>query len=308
MRRLGIPLALAALALLLAGCSGHKTKASRGGARPVQTHGQGQAVAPAQAGDRFRDDLSQSQSSRYRDSNDSIPGGSIPDISKLIEPIPRVEPRSLYGNKSPYSVLGNTYKVLPSARGYNERGIASFYGNKFHGYKTSSLETYDMYAFSAASPTLPLPSYVRVTNLENGKSVVVRVNDRGPFHANRLIDLSYAAAVKIGVWPKGTGLVEVRGIDPGRSTAELPPPPVVTSRHPGIYLQVGAFSDTDNANRLAQRLRQASLGAVQVSDADVNGRRLRRVRIGPLADVDRADAVSARIEGMGLPRPQVAVD
>jgi rare lipoprotein A len=205
-------------------------------------------------------------------------------------------------------VLGQTYNVLPSARDYDERGIASFYGNKFHGYKTSSLETYDMYAFSAASTTLPLPSYARVTNLENGKSVIVRVNDRGPFHQNRLIDLSYAAAVKIGIWPKGTGLVEVRGIDPGHPAPELPPPAVVTSGHPGIYLQVGAFSDADNAERLAQRLRQANLGAVQVMDADVNGRRVRRVRVGPLVDVDRADQVSARIEGMGLPRPQVAVD
>jgi len=232
----------------------------------------------------------------------------VPDVSKLIEPVPKIEPRSLYGNKSPYTVLGHTYNVLPSARDYDERGIASFYGNKFHGYKTSSLETYDMYGFSAASTTLPLPSYARVTNLENGKSVIVRVNDRGPFHQNRVIDLSYAAAVKIGIWPKGTGLVEVRGIDPGNPAQELPPPAVVTPQHPGIYLQVGAFSDADNAERLAQRLRQANLGDVQVMDADVNGRRVRRVRVGPLADVDRADQVSARIEGMGLPRPQVAVD
>ena len=136
----------------------------------------------------------------------------------------------------------------------------------------------------------------------------MRINDRGPFHQNRLIDLSYAAAVKIGIWPKGTGLVEVRGIDPGNPARELPPPTVVTTGHPGIYLQVGAFSDTDNAERLAQRLRQANVGAVQVMDAEVNGRRVRRVRVGPLADVDRADQVSARIEGMGLPRPQVAVD
>ncbi len=148
-----------------------------------------------------------------------------------------------------------------------------------------------------------------MTNLENGKSVVVRVNDRGPFHENRLIDLSYAAAVKIGIWPKGTGLVEVRGIDPGHPAPELPPPVVVTSGHPGIYLQVGAFADADNAERLAQRLRQASLGAVQVEPgAESMVASVRRVRVGPLVSVDRADQVSARIEGMGLPRPQVAVD
>jgi hypothetical protein len=128
--------------------------------------------------------------------SDSVPDGPPPDISNLPEPVPKVEPRSLYGNKSPYTVLGRTYRVLPSARGYDERGIASFYGNKFHGYKTSSLENYDMYKFTAASKTLPLPSYARVTNLQNGKSVIVRINDRGPFHEDRVIDLSYVAAVK----------------------------------------------------------------------------------------------------------------
>jgi len=289
--------------LLLAGCGGKRTRPSHVGGATAQQR----PSAGAEAAGGFRDDLSKSQGSRYRDGSDSVPG-DVPDVSKLAEPVPRVEPRSLYGNKSPYTVLGRSYRVLPSARGYDERGIASFYGNKFHGYKTSSLETYDMYAFSAASTTLPLPSYARVTNLENGKSVIVRVNDRGPFHQNRLIDLSYAAAVKIGIWPKGTGLVEVRGIDPGSPAQELPAPPAVTSGHPGIYLQVGAFSDADNAERLARRLRLADLGAVQVMEAEVNGRRVRRVRIGPLVDVDRADQVSARIEGMGLPRPQVAVD
>jgi rare lipoprotein A len=299
------PCAAAALAavLLLAACGSHRTKPSQGGGSRQDT---ARGQAPAGSSDRFHDDLSKPQGSRYRDGEDSVPPPL--DVSKLVEPVPRAEPRSLYGNKSPYIVRGQTYRVLPSARGYDERGIASFYGNKFHGYKTSSLETYDMYAFSAASTTLPLPSYARVTNLENGKSVIVRVNDRGPFHDNRLIDLSYAAAVKIGIWPKGTGLVEVRGIDPGQPLQELPPPTVVTNGHPGIYLQVGAFADADNADRLAQRLRRANLGAVQVSEAVINGQRVRRVRVGPLASVDRADQVTARIEGMGLPRPQVAVD
>ncbi|MET4569761.1 septal ring lytic transglycosylase RlpA family protein [Rhodanobacter soli] len=299
------PRAAAALAavLLLAACGSHRTKPSQGGGSRQAT---ARGHAPAGSSDRFHDDLSKPQGSRYRDGEDSVPPPL--DVSKLVEPVPKAEPRSLYGNKSPYTVRGQTYRVLPSARGYDERGIASFYGNKFHGYKTSSLETYDMYAFSAASTTLPLPSYARVTNLENGKSVIVRVNDRGPFHDNRLIDLSYAAAVKIGIWPKGTGLVEVRGIDPGQPLQELPPPTVVTNGHPGIYLQVGAFADADNADRLAQRLRRANLGAVQVSEAVINGQRVRRVRVGPLASVDRADQVTARIEGMGLPRPQVAVD
>ncbi|EIL98329.1 hypothetical protein RHOFW104T7_11695 [Rhodanobacter thiooxydans] len=300
MRAAGAAVLLLA-ALLLAGCGGHRTRPSHGGSRQDRAWGQ-----PADSRGGFYDDLSKPQGSRYRDGADSVPPPL--DVSKLVEPVPKVEPRSLYGNKSPYSVLGQTYRVLPSARGYDERGIASFYGNKFHGYKTSSLETYDMYTFSAASTTLPLPSYARVTNLENGKSVIVRVNDRGPFHQNRLIDLSYAAAVKIGIWPKGTGLVEVRGIDPSTPAQELPLPVAVPAGQPDIYLQVGAFADADNAERLARRLRQANLGAVQVSDATVNGRRMRRVRVGPLASVDRADQISARIENMGLPRPQVAVD
>lgn len=296
--------ALLVAGLLLAGCSGHKTKPT-----PRGTHSRTSSSSSSTQGrtsGHFRDDLSKPQSSRYRDGEDSVPPPL--DVSKLVEPVPKVEPRSLYGNKSPYTVRGHTYRVLPSARGYKQRGIASFYGNKFHGYKTSSLETYDMYAFSAASTTLPLPSYARVTNLETGKSVIVRVNDRGPFHDNRLIDLSYAAAVKIGVYPKGTGLVEVQGIDPSRSGRELPPVAVVPSAHPGIYLQVGAFSDRDNARRLAQRLREANLGAVQVSDALSNGQHVLRVRVGPLDGVDRADQISSRIEHMGLPRPQVAVD
>ena len=304
MRHVGAALWLL-LALLLAGCGASRTRASHG-------HGtyfpRGQVPAARDSAGGFRDDINRPQDSRYRDRSDSVPEGSPPDISKLAEPVPKPEPRSLYGNKSPYTVLARTYRVLPSARGYDERGIASFYGNKFHGYKTSSLENYDMYAFTAASKTLPLPSYARVTNLENGKSVIVRVNDRGPFHQNRVIDLSYVAAVKIGIWPKGTGLVEVRGIDPRQGPQELPPPAVVSAGHPGIYLQVGAFADAGNAERVAQRLRQAHFAPVQVIEAAVNGRRVSRVRVGPLTDVERADEVGARIEDMGLPRPQVAVD
>jgi rare lipoprotein A len=288
--------------VLLAACSGSR---SRPGS-PGTVHRGAPGTTSPPGGSGIRDDISRPQSSRYRDDNDSVPPPF--DVSKLPEPVPKAEPRSRYGNKSPYTVRGKTYRVLPTARGYDERGIASFYGNKFHGYKTSNLETYDMYAFTAASTTLPLPSYARVTNLDNGKSVIVRVNDRGPFHDNRLIDLSFAAAVKIGIWPKGTGLVEVRGIDPAHPAQELPAPAAVSGGHPGIYLQVGAFADLSNADRLARRLRAADLGAVQVIDSVVRGQRLRRVRVGPLGSVERADEVSRRIERMGLPQPQVAVD
>ena len=283
--------------VLASGCAGHRS-------RPVHT----KSINQASGRKVDRDDLQRSQADRYRENDDSVPD-QAPDISKLVEPTPKVEPRSLYGNRSPYTVRDQTYTVLPTARGYDVRGIASYYGNKFHGYKTSSLEPYDMYAFTAASKTLPLPSYARVTNLQNGKSVIVRVNDRGPFHPNRIIDLSYVAAVKLGIWPKGTGLVEVRGIDPSQGGVELPPPPVVSAgTQPGIYLQVGAFADAANAQRVAARLQQAKLAPVQVTAVEVNGRHVQRVRVGPLRDVAEADAVSARIVAMGLPRPRVAVD
>ncbi len=143
---------------------------------------------------------------------DSVPD-YVPDVAAIPEPEVKDEPRSRYGNRS-YTVLGKTYRVLDSGEGYAEEGVASFYGKKFHGRLTSNQEVYDMNAFSAAHRSLPLPSYVRVTNLDNGKSVVVRVNDRGPFHSGRVIDLSYAAAVKLDFIRKGTTRVEVRALQP----------------------------------------------------------------------------------------------
>ena len=303
----GLPLLAAVLAL--AACGGRHAARPR---PPAVDAGAGAAPHAAHRGwFHHGDDTSLPQDERYSDRSDSSPAGMPPSyIYTMPEPVPKAEPRSLYGNKSPYTVLGQTYRVLPTARGYDERGIASFYGNKFDGYKTSSLENYDMYKFTAASKVLPLPSYARVTNLSNGKSVIVRVNDRGPFHENRIIDLSYAAAVRIGIWPKGTGLVEVQGIDPSDPGAEPSPPAPVTSAggSPGIYLQVGAFSDPANAERVAARLRQANFASVQVEQVQVDGRTIRRVRVGPLDSVDRADEVTRRIENMGLPRPQVAVN
>ncbi len=147
------------------------------------------------------------------------------DVANLPEPVPHAEALSHYGNRSPYVVLGKSYTVLPNARGYVERGVASWYGTKFDGRATSNFESYDMYEFTAAHRTLPLPSYARVTNTDNGRSVIVRVNDRGPFHEGRLIDLSYAAAIKLGVTAHGTANVEVRGIDPGEP---LPPVPGIS--------------------------------------------------------------------------------
>jgi rare lipoprotein A len=160
---------------------------------------------------------------------DSVPD-EIVDVDAIPEPEVTNEPRSPVGNRKSYSVLGKKYEVLDNAQGYVETGVASYYGKKFHGRRTSNLEVYDMYTFSAAHKTLPLPSFARVTNLDNGKSVIVRVNDRGPFHAGRVIDLSYAAATKLGYVSKGTARVEVRALTPGdtapeyASAANNPPP------------------------------------------------------------------------------------
>ncbi|MBP3984243.1 septal ring lytic transglycosylase RlpA family protein [Pseudoxanthomonas helianthi] len=151
--------------------------------------------------------------------SDSTPD-HVPDLDCIAEPTVVDEAYSSIGNRSPYKVLGRSYKVLDSAKGYVERGTASYYGNKFHGRLTSNREVYDMYAYTAAHKTLPLPSFARVTNLDNGKSVVVRVNDRGPFHDGRVIDLSYAAAVKLGITARGTGNVEVRGLTAKEAAAQ----------------------------------------------------------------------------------------
>lgn len=296
--RVPLPLALLALAALtLTGCSSNpKRPAAREG-------GTG-------SGTSWRDNTGLSQSDRYHQRDDSTPDIAAVDFSRIPEPVPVAEPPSRYGNKSPYTVRGETYRVLPSAAGYDERGIASYYGSKFHGYKTSDFETYDMYKFSAASKVLPLPSFARVTNLQNGKSVIVRVNDRGPFVPNRIIDLSLAAAVRIGIWPRGTGLVEVQGIDPAHPDTEPASPAAVTvrtGRQPQLYVQVGAFADAGNAERLAARLRGLRLGTVRVVAASVNGRTLQRVQVGPLPDVDTVDRTTARLDALGLPHASVAI-
>jgi rare lipoprotein A len=294
----------AAILLLLAGCAATKPKPSSPSSAPSTSRS-----APRNADG--RPETSRPQSERYRDQHDGEAPGPKVDVSTLVEPTPKIEPPSRYGNKPVYEVLGTTYKLRSDSHGYVERGIASWYGNKFHGYMTSSLEPYDMYQFSAAHKTLPLPTYARVTNLENGKSVVVRINDRGPFHENRIIDLSYAAAVRIGVWPKGTGLVEVRAIDPAHPDGAPAPPPkavVAANASSRIFLQLGAFGDLANAERVAGTARRGGIDNVDIQSLDVNGHAIHRVRVGPLADVAAADALSPRIEKLGLGAPRVAIE
>ena len=166
-------------------------------------------------------------SSPTRPSQDSSPDHVPIDPWSVPEPRPRQEPKSRYGNPASYEVFGKRYHVLDSAKGYQERGLASWYGTKFHGRRTSSGEPYDMFALTAAHKSLPLPTYVRVTNLENGQSLIVKVNDRGPFHEGRIIDLSYSAAVRLGVYAKGSARVEVVALDataPHAAPVLYPPP------------------------------------------------------------------------------------
>ncbi len=236
----------------------------------------------------------------YRpDLRDGGPPG-VPDISGIPEPIPVPEPRARYGNRSPYTVLGRSYRVLDRADGYVERGTASWYGNKFHGRPTSSFEPYDMYKFTAAHKTLPLPSYVRVTNLDNGKSVVVRVNDRGPFHDNRLIDLSYVAAAKLDMLHNGTAKVEVRALD-GDSPDEPRPSAASSGR---VFLQVGAFGLKDNAENVQRQLQDAGVRRVQMQRAEVAGTTVWRVRIGPLSRVSDIERARSKVRALGLGEPQ----
>jgi rare lipoprotein A len=261
------------------------------------------------------------------DSGPAVP----PDVSALKEPEPKDEPRARYGNRTPYTVLGRSYHVMESARGYRERGIASWYGEKFHGRATSSLEPYDMYAFTAAHKTLPLPTYARVTNLENGRSVVVRVNDRGPFHDGRVIDLSYAAAIKLGMHVRGTAQVEVQAlvgrdaptraaapaparsggtnaVPPARGSVVARPTSRSDSRAPKTYVQVASFGDEDNAQRLVDRLEDADLEPVRIARAKVRGDRVYRVRIGPFDARDAAERLATQVRALGFGQPTLVAE
>jgi rare lipoprotein A len=229
--------------------------------------------------------------------------------------VPRIEPRSRNGNPPFYDVFGIRYFVLSSSVGYRERGVASWYGPGFHKVRTSTGEPYDMYGMTAAHKTLPLPAYVQVTNLQNGRSVVVRVNDRGPFVGNRIIDLSYTAAAKLDMLRDGTAIVEVRAVDPadapGPGAAQNPgaepaPPPAPVHRE--LFIQAGAFADPANAERMADRLRSGNFGRIFVRDNRIAGRRMYRVRIGPVPDVAEFDRIVAALEQAGISDAHLALD
>jgi rare lipoprotein A len=227
-------------------------------------------------------------------------------VDAIPDAVPRVEPRSPHGNPPFYDVLGRRYFVLTTSDGYVERGVASWYGPTFHGEHTSSGESYDMYGMTAAHKTLPLPTYARVTNLRNGRSIVVRINDRGPFVANRLIDLSYTAAAKLDMLREGTTLVEVRALTPG-----VPDTLTRTAQNPSptLYVQAGAFADERNARRVVERLHAAGLtNAFILSPVEGTSTRLFRVRIGPVTNVSEFDQLAGRLAALGFTDARLAVD
>jgi rare lipoprotein A len=207
--------------------------------------------------------------------------------------VPKREPLARYGNHSPYTVLGKTYTVLPSSKGDKERGLASWYGSKFHGRRTSSGEVYDMHLATAAHKRLPLPTFAEVTNLDNGRSMTVKINDRGPFHDDRIIDLSYAAAVKLGVDQTGTARVEVRAIDVAS------PEPMAVQVADGTFLQVGAFSKRKAADELAGQMIAAQIKPASVQKSGG----LYKVWIGPYASQAEIDATAQRVVELGFERP-----
>lgn len=214
------------LILALAACSSapKKPAGTASGSKPPSTVVQGKSSRPAHCPDgspytAAAEDLSTrgnyTAGGLYKPGVRDTTPDYVPNVACIPEPLVENLARSPIGNRTPYEVLGKKYTVMDDTRGYNERGTASYYGGKFHGRLTSNREVYDMYQFTAAHKTLPLPSFARVTNLDNGESVIVRVNDRGPFHDGRVIDLSYAAAVRLGITQRGTGNVEVRALQPG---------------------------------------------------------------------------------------------
>ena len=255
-----------------------------------------------------------SHSGQYvRPLKDGAPWWDV-DVSNIPDATP--SPHTGTYKKNPYTVLGKTYYPKNSATGYKEVGMASWYGTKFHGQATANGELYDLYGMTAAHKTLPLPSYVKVTNLENNRSVILRVNDRGPFHSDRIIDLSFAAAKKLGYADTGTAKVRVESIDPQQwdntksatvaqqqpqtsvtvttqsvndtQVSEYQPP---TNQHAmadtsniqkGLYLQVGAFANPDAAELLKQRLVKVTDVPVFISSVLNGAQQLYRVRLGPL--------------------------
>ena len=250
---------------------------------------------------------------RYSIERDRAPAGGVDPASVPIV-VPRPVVRTAAGNRSPYTVFGRTYHVLSTERGYSARGLASWYGEKFHGHKTANGEIYNMYHASAAHTALPIPSFLRVTNLENNRSLVVRVNDRGPFFPDRIIDLSYAAAVKLGFADRGTARVQLDAIIPGEDARPAPSREArvlsaANSPVEKLYLQIGAFSNPLAARETARKARAHTANPVFVTSGSASGGApLHRVRIGPVGGIGEARELSRRLVAAGLGTPYTVAE
>jgi len=272
---------------------------------------------------------------------DSAPLAPPKNLSSIPDAVPKNEPKSRGGNPASYQVFGKTYYVQPNSLGYKEQGTASWYGTKFHGRKTSNGETYDMYAMTAAHKSLPIPTYLKVKNVANNKEIIVRVNDRGPFHGNRIIDLSYAAAAKLDILGKGTAVVQLEAINtsarssntspslptyttsqtlrpnpttplplgntplPNVSTKIIPPkaPPMPTATEANIYLQVGAFKNQQNAQSLKLDLRHKGIPVNQINVRQSDNSAIYRVHVGPYSSLAHADLMRVRLVQAGIKSP-----
>jgi rare lipoprotein A len=279
----------AALLVALSGCGTIPRSES-----PASAPSSAPATAPAPA-----------KGAYYKDDG---PGANPPpNLAAIPDAVPRAEPLHRFANR-PYQVLGRDYVPLARTEGFRQSGIGSWYGRRFHGAPTSSGEPYDMYGMTAAHPTLPIPSYARVTNVANGRSVVVRINDRGPFHSDRIIDLSYTAAWKLGYAEAGSARVEVEALAPGAAApvqeAKAPAPAVATAEEKGVFLQLGAFSAREAAENFRVRLYR-ELAWLSEAIQVVAGGPLYRLHLGPYRTQDEARSIADRIQGELSFRPVV---
>ena len=253
---------------------------------------------------------------RYSISQDRAPT-RIVDLASIPEIIPEPLNRTGAGNRSPYTVLGKSYEVMPTEEGYNERGVASWYGEKFHGHKTSNGEVFDMFLASAAHKSLPIPSFLRVTNLDNNRNIVVRVNDRGPFHGDRVIDLSYAAALKLGYADKGTARVQLESIVATgtsgdravRASNSVWNETLRVSSTGSKYVQVGAFSDLSAAQEVTSRVEEITSLPVFIRTVNTsNNKILHRVRVGPISDSGQIQRVRESVVAANLGSPYTVTE
>ena len=226
---------------------------------------------------------------------DGSPENISIDISVIPDAVPQYEPWLASVNPETYVVLGETYHVLPTNKGYRQQGIASWYGTKFHQRNTATGEAYDMWAMTAAHKTLPIPSYVQVTNLDNQRSIIVRVNDRGPFHAHRIIDLSFAAAVRLGLAKVGTGFVDILAVQPG--DVNVGQNAALAKK---IYYQIGAFATQENAILLQEKVTAIALPKSRIVPGESSYNTLFKVQIGPISSVAEADNINEKLKEIGI--------